>query len=209
MVTYYVYLSTEPTADVTITANSPDPEVTFSTSKKEQRSSQVSLTFTSANWNVPQAVSLLISDNSVVDGERIVKITHTASGGDYEAVRVPDVFLNIYDNDYGNLLFDIPQIDLSINGGQGQYGLSLSAEPASDVQVVIDTTVLKVNGELNDPVVITFTPANWNQNQYITVEVPPGAPITANDYYHLNHTVSGTGPYGGQNAGMVFWITEY
>lgn len=209
MGTYSISLSTEPTADVTVTASSPDSEVSFSNRKNGQRSSQVSLTFTSANWNVPQAVSIAVADNSVVNGERIVKITHTSSGGDYEGVRVPDVFLNIYDNDSGNLLFDIPQVDLSINGGPGQYGLSLSAEPISDVQVVIDTSVLKVNGEQSEPVIITFTPLNWNQSQIITVEVPPGAQVTANDYYHLSHTVNGTGPYGGQIAGMVFWITDY
>ncbi len=59
--TFTVTLNTQPTADVTIPVSSSDTtEGTVSTA---------SLTFTPANWNVPQTVIVTGVDDAIVDGD--------------------------------------------------------------------------------------------------------------------------------------------
>lgn len=198
---YYVSLTTEPTADVTIVATSMNSRLTF-----PGGASQKSLVFTSSNWSVPQEVYFSVPNNMTVDGDQTMKITHTAAGGDYDGVPVPEVAVYVVDDEYPGYQFSIPQVDLSLSGTQAQYGVSLIAEPAGTVEVTIDTSTLMVNGNYGTPVVLTFTPSNWNQSQDVTVEVPPGSVLTEYDYYHLNHSASSQDGYNGVSAGMVFWV---
>ncbi|AFY03086.1 hypothetical protein [Bdellovibrio bacteriovorus] len=201
---YSVALTTEPTANVTIVASSPSSRVTFST--KNGRSAQMSLTFTPSNWSTPQQILFTTADNSIVDGTEAIKITHTASGGDYEGVRVPDVYVHVMNDDYGSILFDTSQADLSLDGTPTQYGVSLSAEPIGVVQVTIDTTILRVNGQNGLPVVLTFSPSDWNQVQYVSVEIPPGTDLYPYTYHYLDHLASSADGYDGVQGSMVFLI---
>ena len=77
--TFDVVLNSQPTADVTISAitSFDTGEVTVSTA---------SLTFTTANWNLPQTVIVTGVDDFVIDAVQLQPVTielGTAAGVDY------------------------------------------------------------------------------------------------------------------------------
>lgn len=91
---YTVVLNSQPTANVTIAIN-PDSQTTTSLS---------TLTFTSANWNVAQPVTVTAVDDALVEGNHTGTITHTASStdGNYNGINIASVTANITDNEAGN-----------------------------------------------------------------------------------------------------------
>lgn len=86
---YTAVLNTQPSGTVTLTIT-PDAQISTSPS---------SLSFTTANWNVPQPVTVTAVDDSVVEGNHTGTITHSASGGGYTGVSIANVVANITDND--------------------------------------------------------------------------------------------------------------
>lgn len=87
--TYTVVLNTQPSADVILTIT-PDAQVTRSPS---------TLTFTTANWNVAQTVTVTAVDDGVVEGTHSGTITHSTAGGGYNGVSIANVVASITDND--------------------------------------------------------------------------------------------------------------
>ena len=77
---YTVVLDSQPTGDVTVT-----PQLTGIT--HADLSVSPPLTFTAENWDEPQTVTVMANrDGNLTDG--FATVTHTVSGGDYEANRV-------------------------------------------------------------------------------------------------------------------------
>ncbi|MEZ4798217.1 MAG: hypothetical protein R2809_00270 [Flavobacteriales bacterium] len=69
-----VTLNTQPSADVTISISSSNPsEISFS---------PATLTFTSANWNTPQYITVQGLDDSADDGNTVTTLTLSASSAD-------------------------------------------------------------------------------------------------------------------------------
>ena len=89
--TYTVALTSQPTSDVTITP-SPDSQVTVN---------PPSLTFTAANWYVPQTITVTAVDDNVYEGDHTGLITHSSASSDsfYNGITVGSVTANITDND--------------------------------------------------------------------------------------------------------------
>ena len=89
--TYTVVLTTKPSTNVTIT-----PSVTTGASV-----SPSTITFTSANWDTTQTVTVTATDNSTVDGSHSSTITHTAVSDDtdYDGATIASVTVTITDND--------------------------------------------------------------------------------------------------------------
>jgi Ca2+-binding RTX toxin-like protein len=87
---YKVRLNTQPTANVTV-AITPESQVTVSLGV---------LTFTPANWNVPQTVTVTAVDDAVVEGNHVSPISHATTSTDtlYNNLVAP-VTVNISDND--------------------------------------------------------------------------------------------------------------
>ena len=85
MATYTVELASEPTAAVTITPASNNAEVTVS---------PATLTFTSANWQTEQTVTVeAMSDED--DADDTATISHAVAGGDYEGFAAPAVTVDV------------------------------------------------------------------------------------------------------------------
>ncbi|MEK6986283.1 MAG: Calx-beta domain-containing protein [Candidatus Thermoplasmatota archaeon] len=76
--TFRVSLASQPTADV---------PVTFTAFPTGQIGTLAGLTFTSANWNIPQTVTVTAIQDRVDDGDNNVRITATANGGGYSNVQ--------------------------------------------------------------------------------------------------------------------------
>ena len=92
--TFTVVLTTQPTADVTIGLSSSDTT--------EGTVAPASLTFTTANWNVAQTVTVTGVDDAVDDGNvayTIVTAPATSSDPTYSGVNAADVTVTNTDND--------------------------------------------------------------------------------------------------------------
>ena len=72
--TYEVVLDSQPESDMTVDTSSDSTDVTVVPS---------SLTFTSSNWSTAQTVTLSAADDSDVEDDAVVQVTHTVRGGDY------------------------------------------------------------------------------------------------------------------------------
>ncbi|MEM9003402.1 MAG: Calx-beta domain-containing protein, partial [Cyanobacteria bacterium P01_F01_bin.86] len=88
---YSVVLSSQPTADVTITLGL-DEQVTTSSTE---------ITFTPDTWNIAQDVTIEAVDDEVDQGDRTSTITHTVTSDDpnYDAFAIDDIVVNIAEDE--------------------------------------------------------------------------------------------------------------
>jgi len=91
--TYGVSLGAQPSGPVTITAT-PDSQVTVDNG----RGGNI-LTFSTANWSVPQSLTVRAVDDLVVESLHVGRITHSASGGAYDLAAAVELAAVITDND--------------------------------------------------------------------------------------------------------------
>lgn len=76
-VTYWVALTSEPKAEVTVFLGSIGGQVTTNAANQSTK-----LVFTSTDWNIPQTVHVNAVDDDVVEGAHSDKIDHNAVSGD-------------------------------------------------------------------------------------------------------------------------------
>jgi hypothetical protein len=74
---YGIVLDEAPSSDVTVTYTAINSYVTFS----------ADLTFTTSNYNVPQAVTISATADGIVEGKKTETVVFTASGGGYSATK--------------------------------------------------------------------------------------------------------------------------
>jgi hypothetical protein len=159
--TYTVQLDTIPTGDVTIDI----------TSLAGQASVDVpTLTFTAGNWNVPQVVTVSAVDDEVAEvSPHLDTLTHVAGGADpiYAALTLGDMDVEIDDDDLPGVLINatIPDTAATEGGLGDTVEVMLESQPTDDVTV----TLTGVQVDLA-PLALTFTPANWNVPQVVTVD---------------------------------------
>jgi hypothetical protein len=105
--TFTVVLNSQPTADVTVGLTSSDTT--------EGTVSPASLTFTAANWNAAQTVTVTGADDAAVDGSVGYTIVTTTTSADtfYGAINPSDVSLSNTDNDVA--------VERALNGSFENY----------------------------------------------------------------------------------------
>jgi len=148
--TYSVVLTKLPAGNVTV-AVSPDPNTQVD---------KASLTFTTANWYVPQTVTVAAAENSAVGA--IGAVTHSAGG-------YPSAVLNvtITDNDDRGVTIDPTTAEVSEGGITDTYTVVLTGAPYGGNAVLslsYDTDQITVN-----PTALTFTSSDWMNPQTVTV----------------------------------------
>src|SRR5205085_1360966 len=129
--TFTVRLTSQPTADVTIPLSSSRPT--------EGVPSASSLTFTAANWNTPQTVTVTGVDDSVADGDQLYTIvTGPASSADpnYGGRDAADVSLTNKDDDVAGITVT-PTSGLVTTeaGGTATFTVRLTSQPTADVTI--------------------------------------------------------------------------
>ncbi|MGH7143887.1 MAG: beta strand repeat-containing protein, partial [Planctomycetota bacterium] len=155
---YSLALGFQPQSDVTVMI-APDGEL---------RTDQSSLVFTSANWNVPQTVTVSAVNDFLVNGTRVRNIVNTAYSNDFlfdgATVTLP---VTIDDNDVAGvqLVQSGGSTDVTVGGNTDSYTLVLTAEPNADVTI----TATPDQYVTLSPLQVTFTALNWNLPQTITV----------------------------------------
>ena len=161
--TFTIVLDAQPSSNVVVAMSSSDTgEATLSGT----------ITFTSANWDTPQTVTVTGVDENIIDGNQsstvTVTIVDSISDNDFSGVADQTVSVTTTDDDVAG--FTIIESDGSTevaeSGSTDTFTVVLDAEPASDVVLTIssdDTGEATVNSPL------TFTSANWDTPQTVIV----------------------------------------
>jgi hypothetical protein len=100
---YTVVLDSQPTANVNVNLAFDGAQLTVA----GENDGAVTLTFTTANWNTAQTVTVAAFNDTVVEGAHNRVITQTATSADaaYAAINPADVSVSITDNDTATLTF--------------------------------------------------------------------------------------------------------
>jgi large repetitive protein len=193
--TFTVKLNSQPTADVTIGLSSSDTT--------EGTVSPASLTFTSANWNTPQTVTVTGVDDVIDDGDisyDVVLAATTSADPVYNGQDAADVPVVNQDNDGAGVVVSAISGNTTEAGGTATFTVKLNSQPTADVAIGLsssDTTEGTVS-----PASLTFTPANWNTPQTVTVSGVDDSVADGNvSYTIVTSTATSADPaYNGQSA---------
>ena len=175
---YTLVLATAPTADVTIAVASSDTLAATVSS--------ASLTFTPANWNTAQTVTVT-GVNDDAPGDRIATVTHAPTSTDttYNSVSIDSVTVTVEDDDTAGLTFDPASVSVN-EGGSDSYTVVLDTQPTVTVTVAITA-----GGDVStNPASLAFTTSNWNTAQTVTVNASQDVDGN-NDSQTLAHAASG------------------
>ena len=161
--TFDVVLESQPTANVTIALASSD--------LTEGTVDQASLTFTPANWNSPQTVTVTGVDDAVADGNQPYSITIAAAvsaDSGYAGIDPPDVAATNIDNDTAGVIVT-PTTGLVTTeaGGSDFFTVVLTSQPTANVTITFASSDA-TEGAVPVPTVV-FTPLDWNLPHTVTV----------------------------------------
>lgn len=156
--TFTVVLSAQPTANVSV-AVSGDSQATANLG---------TLTFTSANWNVAQTVTVTATDDNIAEGAHtglIVLAPATSTDTSYNGLNPADVVVNITDNDTAGFIVSPSTVSVTEGGATATFTVALATQPTGNVSIPVsgDSQININTGTL------TFSPANWNVAQTVTV----------------------------------------
>ena len=161
--TFTVVLTTQPTADVSIALSSSDAS--------EGTVSPASLTFTNANWNVAQTVTVTGVDDALDDGDvayTIVTAAATSADVIYNGINAADVAVTNTDNDgSGITVSPIAGLTTTEAGGTATFTVVLTSQPTANVTIGLSSSNT-AEGTVA-PASVTFTNLNWNVAQTVTV----------------------------------------
>ena len=202
--TFSVVLNAAPSADVRIAVESDDDG--------EGTATPALLLFTPENWNAPQIVTIHGVDDSLKDGDQeysIVLAAAESSDADYDGLNADDVPLTNIDNETAGVTLDFGAgLTTSEDGGDATFRIVLNAQPTANVTFSLESSD---EGEgVAAPTSITFTPANWNAPQIITVtgvdddEVDGPQPYTI----EIGSATSSDSAYSGLAGGNVPLLNE-
>ena len=186
---YTVKLDSRPRADVAITTarHSGDADVSIA--------SGASLTFTPNNWSTAQTVTLAAAeDDDMLDGIATIRYTVSSADTGYAGLSTVDVTATEIDNDdQGGIILSTNALTVT-EGSSATYTVALSHRPIGDATVTLTTA--GYGSIAVAPESLTFTPANWNTPQTVTVTA------TADDDL-LDNTATVTHTASGLNSGYA------
>jgi predicted GH43/DUF377 family glycosyl hydrolase len=161
--TFSVALNRAPKADVTLDLVSSDPA--------EGAPATASLTFTAANWSIPQVVSVDGVDDLVDDGDKGYSIvTSAAVSADpaYAGLDPADVSVTNGDDDTAGITVT-PTSGLSTNesGGTAEFTVRLDSLPMADVTISVESSN-PLEGTAS-PAVLTFSSQDGMTPQTVTI----------------------------------------
>ena len=173
--TFDVVLDSEPTFDVSLPLSTSDPSEGLIHTGAGTPGSALSLTFTPGNWDTPQTVTLTGQDDLVrADGDivyTIISSDPTSNDPVYDAfsgAAIDDVMATNLDDEPPQEVIVVPQVLVTDEDGAAvTFDVDLLTQPTADVTIPIgagDPTEATVS-----PLSLTFTPANYDTPQTVTV----------------------------------------
>ncbi len=191
-------LTSQPTADVSIPLRSSDTS--------EGSLDVQSLTFTAANWNAFQTVTVTGVNDDIDDGDVAYTISTdpaTSSDTNYAGVDADDVELTNADDDDSAGISVTAQAGLTTTeegAGTATFQVVLDSQPTADVVIPVSSS--NTGEGTVAPTPLTFTAANWNQPQTVTITGVDDA-IDDDDVQYsvvLSPATSGDAKYSGLDA---------
>ncbi|MBD2483243.1 S-layer family protein [Planktothrix sp. FACHB-1365] len=194
--TFTVKLDTQPTADVTI------PVVSSNTA--EGTVAPESLVFTSANWNTAQTVTVTGVADNIVDADQAYTIqlqAATSTDANYNGKDATDVSVTNTNVDVAGITV-APTTGLTTDefGKTATFTVKLDSQPTADVTIpVVSSNTAEGTAA---PASLTFTSANWNTAQTVTVTGVADGIVDANQAYtiQLQAATSTDTNYSGKDA---------
>lgn len=196
---FAIVLASQPTANVTVPLSSSNTN--------EGTVNPTSLTFTPANWNVPQTVTVTgvaLAPNNGNVAYTIVTGLATSADPSFNGLTVADV--SVTNNASAVAAINVAPTSGLVtteNGGTAQFGVVLAAVPTGNVTVPLSSS--NTNEGTVNPTSLTFTPQNWNTPQTVTVTGVALAPGNGNVAYTIvTGAATSTDPaYNGLNPADV------
>lgn len=147
-----VRLAARPTTDVTVGVTSSSPAVATV--------APASMTFTSANWDVPQNILVQgVNDLNLIDGNATITLTATGLAN-------ATIDVTVVDDDRQAIVASVASIGV-LEGATATVDLALAFAPQADVVVTLassDPAAASVT-----PATLTFTVANYATPQTVTI----------------------------------------
>ena len=194
---YTVVLTSKPTGDVTVTVSGHSgTDLTLSSTTLTSDA----LTFTTANWATAQTVTVKAAedDDGVTDAD--VTLAHAISSDDdtdYDALADQSVTVSITENDVVGVTIAPTTLTVTEGDSTGlDYTVVLASKPAGDVIVTVSghsgSDVSIASAGLSSDGKLTFTTANWNTAQTVTVKAAEDDDGVADADVTLAHDISST-----------------
>ncbi|MCX6856756.1 MAG: hypothetical protein NTV80_17845, partial [Verrucomicrobia bacterium] len=192
--TYTVVLRRAPTANVTLSGNYNPTQITLSPQD---------VTFTPANWNVPQIVTATAVDDSELENAHLVPVTYISS---YTGGYLPSdtLALNPQISIGDNETVGAAMITATESGGftwlaetrqpTDTYTLVLGSQPTANVTLTPQAwnNLGGTNLVTFTPASVTFTAANWNTAQTVTITLGTSATNNGTRAAFIGHAVATT-----------------
>lgn len=179
---YLVVLSTQPSADVT---------VTLSINLAQLNTDKTVLTFTPANWNISQSVDVTAVDDHLDEGLQLSSISHTAASSDpdYNGLYVPEVVVPITDNDKSAVTITQSGGTTAVaeGGTNDSYQVVLTTQPSANVTITVTVPIAQLQ---RTPTSLAFNPGNWNVAQTVTVSAVDDAAGEGTHTAIISHAAS-------------------
>ena len=160
---FSVKLNMAPISDVTINVSSGD--------ESEGTVSVTTLTFTSANWNTRQYVTVTPVDDGITDGNQNYNIVLSAATSQdyfYSGLNPADVVVtNVDITGPGIFVTAASNLTVTESGGTASFSIVLNAAPTDNVRVYLSVDDA-TEGSI-DKTYLDFTTENWNVAQIVTV----------------------------------------
>ncbi|MFM7250517.1 MAG: retropepsin-like aspartic protease, partial [Planctomycetaceae bacterium] len=197
--TYSIALRARPAADVVVELVTKPTQLV---AHPLGQPSATSIRFTPDDWNVPRTVVVRAVDDATEQSLHRSGIRHVATSADpaYHGVGMPQVLVNIIDNDYAAVMV-LPtdlQTDVAEGGAGDTYDLVLVRAPTENVTIALvpsggQVTAVGADTGLTS---LTFTPATWNQPQTVRVTAVDDAVVEGPHRAYVSHQiVSGDAQY--------------
>lgn len=161
---YTIELKSQPKSDIKILLS----QKVLPTIKEQLEIKPHEIIFTKENWQTPQTVEIIATDDSLVEEKSIeTLLTHTIQTEDenYKGIELEDTKVVVQDNDSPGVTVSLFSLKVTEGGEAVEYTIHLNSQPISPVNIEL----LK-DGQLElDKEVLEFTPENWKEAQTIKV----------------------------------------
>ncbi len=193
-VDYSVELTSEPAGDVTVTVSGHAG--TGAALSGTTLSADNVLTFTAANWDTAQSVTVTGADDDTAEADETVTLAHAIASADdsaYDALSDVSVTVTVQDNDSVGVM--IAPTSLTVTEGSSvDYSVELTSELAGDVTVTVSghagTGAALSGTTLSADNVLTFTAMNWDTAQSVTVTGADDDTAEADETVTLAHAIA-------------------
>lgn len=160
--TFDVVLDFPPTSNVTVPLSSSNTA--------EGTVSPASLTFTPANYNTPQTVTVTGVDDPIVDGDQAYQVVIgklTGGGGTFSHLDPPDVDVTNVDDDTAGISITPGTGATDEDGASATFDVVLDTQPSARVRIPLSSSDATEGSVV--PGSIVFTPDSWDIPQTVTV----------------------------------------